>query len=120
MANRQIEAIRKELHPQAERLAKDYINDFATSLILQAKTLAHNRRADVVLSNHIEEALDTMYSERKQPWSKELMMVLGGAFFGAFIQGFITALSAGDALLISVYTILGFLGMFLVFVGLRK
>ena len=117
MTNPQTEALRKQLHPNAMALAKKRINELATSLLLQAKTLAYEEQDDVVLSNHIEEALDIIKREQKQKWVKELVSVLGGALFGAFVQGFITELSTGNTLLIVIYTILGFIGMLLVFFG---
>jgi len=120
MANQQIEAIKKELHPQAERLAQAYIRDFATSLLLQAKILAYRRKADVVLSTHVEQAKDVIESERKQSWSRELVIILGSAFFGAFLQGFITELSTGRTGLIAIYTAIGFIGILMVFWGLRR
>ena len=120
MSNSQAEAINKELHQQAETSVKKYTHDFATSLLLQAKIIAYRSKADVVLSSHVDEALDKIYNERKQSWSKELLIVLGGAFFGAFIQGFISELSSGNATLITVYVLLGFIGMFMVFLGLRR
>ncbi len=49
-------ALNKELHPHAEQLAKEYVDEFAASLLLQAKMLAFQEHADLVLSNHIEEA----------------------------------------------------------------
>ena len=120
MSNNQSEAINKELHPQAVFSIKKYTRDFATSLLLQAKVIAYRSKADVVLTTHVDEALDKIYKERRQSWGKELLIVLGGAFFGAFIQGFISELSSGNAILIATYVILGFIGMFMVFLGLRK
>jgi hypothetical protein len=120
MPNQQLEAISKELHPQAKELAREYVNDFATALLLQAKVLAYQRRADVVLSSHVEEAQDVIGRKKKETWSKELVIVVGGALLGAFIQGFITELSTGRTVLIVVYTVLGFIGMLLVFWGLRR
>jgi len=120
MSNNQTEAINKELHPQAGSSIKRYTQDFATSLMLQAKIIAYRSKADVVLSSHVDEALDKIYKERKQSSARELLIVLGGAFFGAFIQGFISELSSGNTILIAVYVILGFIGMFMVFLGLRK
>lgn len=120
MANNQIDAINKELHPQAENLARQYIDDFASSLILQAKILAYRRKDDIVLSTHIEEALDAITKERKQNWTKELSIFVGAAFFGAFIQGFVTELNAGRTGLVAIYTIMGFVGMLLAFWGIRR
>ena len=90
------------------------------SSLLQAKILAFQEHADLVLSNHIDEALQVISRERKKRWSRELLIVLGSALFGAFIPGFITELFAGHQMLIVVYTSMGFLGIILVFLGLRR
>jgi hypothetical protein len=119
MADNQLQAIDIELHPQAEKQARQHVNNFATSLLLQAKIIAYRTKADAVLTNHIDEALDVITREKKQTWSRELLIILGSAFVGAFIQGFISELSSGNTLLITTYTVLGFIGMFMVFWGLR-
>jgi hypothetical protein len=110
----------KELHAQAESLARSHVNRFAVSLIMQAKLLAYKRRDDLVLSNHIEEALEVIYKERETRWSRELIIVVGSTLFGAFVPGFITELSTGRTAFIIIYTVLGFLGILLVFIGLRR
>ena len=120
MKDSSLETLNKELHSQAELLAKEYVDEFAASLLLQAKMLAFQENADMVLSNHIEEARQVIRRERKQRWARELLVVMGSALFGAFIPGFITELSAGHKLLIAVYTTMGFLGMLLLFLGLRR
>ena len=120
MKNSSLEVLNRELHPHAEQVAQEYVDEFAASLLLQAKMLAFQERADLVLSNHIEEAIQVINRERKKGWTRELMLVLGSALFGAFIPGFVTELSAGHQLLIALYTSLGFLGMLLVFLGLRR
>jgi len=120
MKDSSLEALNKELHPHAEQVAKEYVDEFAASLLLQAKMLAFQEHADLVLSNHIEEALQVINRERKKSWTRELMIVIGSALFGAFIPGFMTELSAGHQLLIALYTSMGFLGIILVFLGLRR
>lgn len=120
MPDHSLEALNKELHPHAEEVARQYVDEFAASLLLQAKMLAFQEKADLVLSNHVDEAREVIRRERKKRWSKDLLVVVGSALFGAFIPGFITELSAGHQLLIIVYTIMGFLGMILVFAGLRR
>jgi hypothetical protein len=120
MKQSSLEVLNKELHPHAERVAREYVDEFAASLLLQAKMLAYHERADLVLTNHVEEALDAINRQRKKRWTRELMIVIGGALFGAFIPGFLTELSSGHQLLLAVYTTLGFLGMLLVFIGLRR
>ena len=119
MVDRLYDAIDKEFHPQAEKLIKQYISHFATSLILQAKTLAFKNDAELVLKNDVQEALDKITKERNQIWGKQFTIVVGGAFFGAFIQGFVTALSADNTSLLAIYTLLGFVGMLFLFIGLR-
>ena len=120
MNDRSLEALNKDLHPHAEQVAKEYVDEFAASLLLQAKMLAFQENADLVLSNHVADARQVINRERKPRWSRELLIVIGSALFGAFIPGFITELSAGHQILIAVYTIMGLLGISLVFIGLRR
>lgn len=115
-----LEAVEIEIHPQAEKLARQYVDEFATTLLLQAKLLAYSRRDDAVLSNHIESALNAIRQKADQQRSRDFGLTIGGVLLGAFIQGFITELSAGRTLWIAVYTILGFFGVFLFFWGLRR
>lgn len=120
MPNNQIPAVNTPMIKQAEEQARKYIENFATSLILQAKIIAYHGANEMVLTNHIDEALEAISKEKKQSWSHEMFITLGGAFIGAFIQGFISELSNGNRLLIAIYTILGFIGMLMVFWGLHR
>jgi len=60
------------------------------------------------------------YSAGKRRWYREPLVVFGSALFGAFIPGFITELSTGHQILTVVYTAMGFSGMLLLFLGLRR
>ena len=122
MTNRQIDAIiMKDLHPQAERRVIEYTSNFSFLLLLQAKIQAHQQRADVVLSSHIDEARDIIMNRRqKQAWRRELVKIVGGSLLGVFVKGFITELSKGGNLLIAVYAGLGIIGMLLVVWSLRR
>jgi hypothetical protein len=60
MPDRSREALNKDLHAHAEEVAKEYVDEFAASLLWQAKIIAFQENADVVLSNHIDEALQTI------------------------------------------------------------
>jgi DNA helicase TIP49 (TBP-interacting protein) len=62
------------LHPQANKLARQFAYDFAYSLILQAKILAHQRKDEMVLKKHIEEAYDIISEKRKREWTKDLLI----------------------------------------------
>ena len=112
------DAIYVPLHPEAEGKITGYVGDFATSLLLQAKLIAFRKQAPVVSSKDVDEARDAISSEQRRIWSKETSKIVGGALFGAFIPGFITALPSHDTTSLVIYTSLGFIGMFLVFLGM--
>jgi hypothetical protein len=82
--------------------------------------LAHQRGDDIVLSTHIDEALNIIEDRYKYQRSKECFKIIGATLFGVFLQGFITELTTGHALNLVLYTVSGFLGMLFVFLGLRK
>ncbi len=121
MPNQQTEVLNRELHPQAKDFAQKCIRDFAISLLLQAKMLAYRQKAEIVLSNHIKEAEELINSGKKPRRIDEFLIILGSAFFGAFMQGFITALSTtGVQIPNLIEIVVGFIGITMVFVGLRK
>lgn len=112
--------IEKALHPEAKKLAKQYIKEFSESLLMQSKAIATIKKADVVISSHVEEALKILKSKQEDSWLSEFNKIIGGALFGTFIQGFTTELEKGNTTLIVTYTIMGFVGMFLIFWSFRK
>lgn len=99
------------LHAEAERLADVHATDYGTQVIRLAKILAVQDSANEVQSGHIEAARALIRREPERSRSTELALVVGGALFGAFVQGFIDALGDGKPLLIVTYVILGFLGL---------
>jgi len=114
------EIAKKKLHPQAAELAKLRITSFALALIYQAKLLAYRRDAEEVLSNDVKEALELMTRQHGVVWQNQLLIVIGGAVIGVFVQGFVNELTSGNATLMGVYTVIGFIGMLLVFWALRR
>jgi hypothetical protein len=106
------------LHVNAQARIERFVDDFSTSLVLQSKLLAFRERADEVFSRHVEEALDIVKYKGKG-LSRDLSTIVGGALFGAFIPGFIDALPKHDTRATVIYTALGFIGMLLVFLGIR-
>jgi hypothetical protein len=104
MNNRSSEILNKELHPHAEEVATHYVDEYSTSLLLQAKLLAFRENADLVLSNHVEAARERMQREGRKPFTLELFIVIGGALFGAFVPGFVSELNSGHKLLLVIYT----------------
>jgi hypothetical protein len=109
-----------QLHPDAERLADIIVASHRQDIIQLAKTLAVQDSANQVQSGHIEAA--RMLFRKTSPRNKltEIVLALGGAFFGAFIQGFIEALANNRTTLIPVYVALGFLGLGMVFWNLLR
>jgi hypothetical protein len=118
MKDSSLEVLNKEFHARAEELAKEYVDEFAATLLLQAQLLAAQN--EIVLAKHVETAREIINQEREKGWQRELLIVLGAALFGAFVQGFITSVSSGSRILTVIYTTLGFLGMLLLFVGLKR
>ncbi len=72
--------------------------------------------------SHVEEAIEIVNRSKKRFSSKDLAITVGGAFFGTFVQGFITEVSASkvNTNTIIFYVILGFLGIFLTFWGITR
>jgi hypothetical protein len=118
--DKQLEAVNLELHPQAEKLVSKHVNEFAVSLLPQAKLLAWNRNDDIVLSTHVEAALNSIRKSEERKRVREIAILLGSALIGAFIQGSLTELSNNRAVWVFVYAIWGMIGASLVFWGFRK
>ena len=120
MAGRQVGVIEKYLHPNAARLIREQVNEFASSLLLLAKALAHQRGDDEVMSSHINEALNILRGHRKKRRLKEALIILGGILCGAFISGFVTELTFGQSkAALALYVLAGVVGLVLVFSGLQ-
>jgi hypothetical protein len=113
-------AVDVELDPKAAHKARQYVNNFALALILQAKTLAFTKRAQVVTLAHMDHAFEILNENSQQAWLRLFATLIGSAFFGAFVQGFLSELMAGQAYLMAAYTGLGFVGLLLVLWGLRR
>jgi len=114
---------KKQVHPEAEVRIRQYVSDFATSLLLQARLLAHEGRDSIVLSRHVERAASIIKKAAdERGWIKDLFIAVGGAFFGTFLQGFVGELSAIEVrrLVVTIYTVFGFVGMLMVVWGLRR
>ncbi len=108
------------LNAHAETLASTLATDYENSLIELAKMLATRQRADQVQRVHVEQAHTTLAQIHYTSWSREFLLIVGGAFFGASIQGFIEALADNKKPLVITFVILGFLGMVMVFQALRQ
>ncbi len=110
----------KKLDDSAETALKQYAKDYAAAILLNAKIIAYRNNAKKIALSHVEEAIEHINKTKKRQWSKDLLITVGGAFFGAFVQGFITELSSGNSILVAVYVMLGFAGVLMVFWGISR
>ena len=112
------EILAKKFHLQASRLVDKHIEAFARSLKLQAQIIAQKNKADIVLSNHVEDAINRLNSHSNS-LSQNLLIIIGSTLLGIFIQEFITEIFHGNITMLGIYIILGFLGFFLVVCAIR-
>ena len=71
-------------------------------------------------AEQVEEAKDIIESERKSSRSKELIIILGSTFFGAFAQELIPKLSSGEQNYSPISIGFGLIGLFMVVWNLRR
>lgn len=83
----------KPLHANAAKLAKEYANVFAETLISHSKTIAYEKGDDEVQSSHVREALDFIRREPKKKRWKELLIFFSSTVLGFAIQSFLAELS---------------------------
>ena len=110
----------KDIHIEADTLIKDITHDFENKLRLQSNLLAQDD--ELILKIHVREALTIIRRNRSRIWKEELPILLGGALFGTFLQGFANELSLTETRLgwIAVYVVAGIIGLTLIFYGFLK
>lgn len=112
-----------ELHPQAQRRAEDYIDEFTEALLLQSKTLALTQKANVVLSTHVDDAQEIISTRaHKRGKLREFLLIAGSAMIGTFLQGFPTEMSANPVRKIMIFfnVGMGIVGASLISWGLMR
>jgi len=103
--------LEKELHPAAKELANELIDQFASDLLLQAKTLA--RHDEIVLTSHVKKADTVLSLQGRSNWIPDLAIFVGGAFIGVFLPWVISigvnqAITGGE---LRAYIIVGSIGL---------
>ncbi len=83
------QAVFKELHPDAAKLARSYSRSFAESLILHAKSLAEENNDEIVLTNHIKSALEIIRREPRRKRWKDLTIFVSSTILGVSAQSFV-------------------------------
>jgi len=122
MTNRLTEPLNKELHLESKKQIKNYILNFAISLVTQSKILAFRKQHEVVLKNDVKDAFDIIKIKSREK-HKQYYLILGSAFIGAFLPGISTELFGGnnlDRYMITIYILVGFLGLILINKGLNE
>lgn len=119
---KQKDPVDTELLPQALSFVQQCVDDFERTLVMQAQTLARRRGEDVATRKDVADALSYVKEHEANTWGRRLATIVGSSLLGIFGGGFIRELSTGSSsmLLITLYVLCGFLGMFLVFWGLRR
>jgi hypothetical protein len=118
MPNKQDPIVDKILYLDAKNKIREYVENFFTALLLQAKIEAFNAKAETVLISHVDEAYKKIISPKRKTLFKQLSGIVGGALFGSSISIFATAYLAGNKSLMLISMILGFVGMFFVFLSI--
>lgn len=107
----------KDIHVNAEELIQRSVEEYENDLRLQANLLA--KSDELVLSSHVKTALQIMQKEKAKKWLSEILILIGGAFLGAGIAGYMNeiAMSTLRPFWISVYVIMGILGLVMIFIA---
>jgi hypothetical protein len=108
----------KKLHESAKQHARKLVDDFAVTLVVQAKVIATRDRDELVLKRHVDEAFEFILLQKRKNWMREFLKIMGGAFVGAFIPGLIASLPANDITGSIIFIVLGFIGLTCIFIGL--
>ena len=118
--NHDAEGFTNEFYPEALVLLQEQSDEYKASLVLEARVIAHRYGADMVLTNHVKEALFQFRAPRRKSSVDEFLILVGGAFLGAFLEEIITQFLSGNISLTSVYALGGFIGLFTVLWVTRK
>jgi len=113
------EIINTPIHKNARELIKSNIDDYGSLLIIESKLEAKKEGSDEVQSNHVKNAIENV-GKNKKKWVYELLKIIGGTLFGGFFPGFISSIINLNITLLVLYTGLGFLGLFFIFIGLTE
>lgn len=108
------------LHPLAEAFLKEQVHQYNQSLHQECRHVAQRLGDAMVLLYHAEEALEAVSKRRQRARQGQLEIALGSCCFGAFVQGFVTELAAQNSALVSIYVVLGIIGLLLVSRGVQR
>lgn len=109
-----------DIHDEARRRARAIVDDFAISLVYQSQLIAFEERADEVQTPHVEDALELLNRGRAASIGKNMATLVGGALLGTSADGFVLQLFANNAVLLAAYSVIGFVGLILVLIGLLR
>ena len=111
----------KPLHSKSTDLIKAYQKRFESSIILNAKVVAEKYGANMVLTNHVEEAVSRVLNRNPLiSRRREFVLLIGGVLLGAFAEEFLTAILVGTFNSTLIYSVVGILGVSLLFWALHK
>lgn len=114
------EAINLDVHRNAEDLIRKSASDYTVALIMRSKSIAFERGADIVMTSHVKEADRELRPPTLHNSSlKQMKTVVGGALLGAFASSYVAELAKGGSEFLTLVAI-GYAGMLLIYLGLRR
>ena len=122
MTNSYNDMLSKPIHDRAREHLRRYVIDFAIELVVESKLVAFRNDAEEVLKFHVDQAYENLKRTPSESWHGRLMIIFGSVLLGAFVPGFVTELTKvfPNPFVVGIYVVLGFFGLLLVFVGLRR
>lgn len=113
--------MKREFHQQAEAVRSKIVQDFQSRLTQLSEQIADRESAEIVLTSHVKKASDFITrSTDSENKLKSGIHLIGATFFGASVSGFITAALEQQLGFITLFTLLGLVGIFLALWGLWK
>ena len=110
------------LRAEADQFIQEASDNYATLLDRQARILAVKDRMDEMQTIHAERAEQMLGTSDSKTIRRELLILIGGALFGTFLQGFTDAVTEPQVsgLKVAIYTFFGLAGAVLALWGLLK
>jgi hypothetical protein len=92
-----LETVRDDFHPKAISEAEKHIDHFITALISHAKSCAFEKQDEMILRNHINEALKAVERKNNNKRWHKVGLFISSTMLGIVIPNFLTELAKFDS-----------------------
>ena len=115
------EAAHPEFTQQARTSVELAAEAYTRALVRFAEAEAVIDAADHIGSNHVRKAQERVLDRRRASRSRQIGLAIGGAFLGAFVQGFATEIRQNpvDEALVTTWVVMGLVGLGAVLLAVR-